>query len=61
MTKTFTFKVEVGTFGVLVTAPIVLETAADGQLFELTADSVSHVFVLAAALLLPLPHTYVTR
>lgn len=54
MFYTDTFKVEVGTFSVLMTASIVLETAADWQLFDLTGDSVSDVVVLTGALLLPL-------
>lgn len=50
----YTFKVEVGTFGVLMTSSVVLETAADWQLFDLTGESVSDVVVLTGALLLPL-------
>lgn len=58
-TKHLTFKVEVGTSGVWMTSSVVLETAADWQLSELTADSVSNVIVLTAALPLPLnTHTH---
>lgn len=49
-----TFKVEVGAFGVLMTQAVVLETAADWQLLDLTGDSVSDVVVFTAALPLPL-------
>lgn len=45
---------EVGAFGVLVTLPVVLETAADWQLFDLTGESVSNVVVLTGAPPLPL-------
>lgn len=45
---------QVCTFGVLMTSPVVLETAADQQLFDLTGESVSDVVVFTGALLLPL-------
>lgn len=45
---------EVGTLGLLMTLSVVLETAADGQLSELTADSVPDVVDLTDALPLPL-------
>lgn len=45
---------EVGAPGVRMTSSVVLQTAADGQLFELAADPVSDVHVLTAALPLPL-------
>lgn len=50
----YTFKVQVSTFGVFVTLSVVLETAADWQLFDLTGDSVSDVVVFTGALPLPL-------
>lgn len=52
--RTRTFKVEVGAFGLQVTLAIVLQTAADGQLLDLTGHSVSDVVVLTAALPPPL-------
>lgn len=45
---------EVRTFGVLMTSSVVLETAADWQLFHLAGESVSDVVVLTSALPLPL-------
>lgn len=49
-----TFKVQVCTFSVLMTLPIVLKTATDWQLFDLTGDAVPDVLVLTGALFLPL-------
>lgn len=49
-----TFKVEISAFGILVTLSIVLQTATDGQQFDLTCYSISNVVVLTAALLLSL-------
>lgn len=45
---------QVSTFGVRVAPSIVLETAADWQLFDFTGEPISNVIVLTAALLLPL-------
>lgn len=53
-TNVFTFKVQVATFGVFVTLSVVLETAADWQLFDLTGDPVSDVVVFTRARPLPL-------
>jgi len=52
---------EVGTFGVRVALPVVLKTAADWQLFDLTGHSVSKIVVLTGALLLPLFTYKLTR
>lgn len=54
MTFTCTFKVEVGAFGVAMTLAVVLQTAADRQLSDLTGHSVSDVVVLTHALPPPL-------
>ncbi len=45
---------EVGAFGVLMTQAVVLETAADWQLLDLTGDSIADVVVFTGALPLPL-------
>lgn len=42
---TCTFKVQVSAFGVAVTLSIVLQTAADRQLFDVTGDAVSDVAI----------------
>lgn len=56
-----TFKVEVGTFGIQVALPVVLETATDWQLFDLTCDPISNIAVLTGALLLSLLQTRKTH
>lgn len=45
-----TFKVKVGALSILVAATVALETAADGQLLQLTHQTVTNEVLLTAAL-----------